>query len=89
MNINKSVFVEILEMLENDGCINYFELYKNENKIGVYSKISSRRGEDSFYYFDTNNNLVNPQILEIQKKIEKLEKEKNDLENQLKLLTNN
>ena len=89
MNINKSVCVEILEMLENDGCIDYFQLYKNENKIKVYSKIYSNRGEDAIYYFDTNNNLINPKIFEIQKKIEKLEKEKNDLENQLKLLTNN
>ena len=84
MNISKDIFVEILGVLENDGCIDSFQFYKNENVIKVYS---SR--DDVIYHFDDNNNLINPQIFAIQRKIEKLEKEKNNLENQLKLLTNN
>ena len=84
MNISKDTFVEVLGILENDGCIDSFQFYKNENIIKVYS------GEDDvIYHFDDNDNLINPQIFEIQRKIEKLEKEKNNLENQLKLLTNN
>ena len=83
MNISKDTFVEILEMLENDGCIDSFQFYKNENVIKVYSC-----RDDAIYHFDDNNNLINPQIFVIQKKIEKLEKEKNNLENKLKLLTN-
>lgn len=84
MNISKDTFVEILGILENDGCIDSFQFYKNENVIKVYS---SRN--DAIYHFDDNNNLISPQIFAIQRKIEKLEKEKNNLENQLKLLTNN
>ena len=84
MNISKDTFAEILGMLENDGCIDSFQFYKNENVIKVYS---SR--DDAIYHFDDNNNLINPQIFAIQRKIEKLEKEKNNLENQLKLLINN
>ena len=83
MNISKDTFVEILEMLENDGCIDSFQFYKNENVIKVYSC-----RDYAIYHFDDNNNLINPQIFVIQKKIEKLEKEKNNLENKLKLLTN-
>ena len=82
MNISKDTFVEILGMLENDGCIDSFQFYKNENVIKVYS---SR--DDAIYHFDDSNNLINPQIFAIQKKIEKLEKEKNNLKNQLKVLT--
>ena len=85
MNIDKNTFVEILGMLENDGCIDNFYFYESGNVIKVYSC----GGEDAVYHFDNNNNLVNPKIFAIQKKLEKLEKEKNDLENQLKLLTNN
>lgn len=83
MNIDKNTFIEILEILENDGCISSFHFFKNENEIKVYSR------DDAVYHFDVNNNLINPQIFIIQKKIERLEKEKNNLENQLKLLTNN
>lgn len=86
MNINKNIFAEILMMLENDCCIDNFRFYENGNVIKVYSC----NGEDiAVYHFDNNNNLVNPQIFAIQKQLEKLEKEKNDLEHQLKLLTNN
>ena len=85
MNINKNTFAEILGMLENDGCIDSFNFFESGNVIKVYSC----GGEDAVYHFDNNNNLVNPKIFAIQKKLEKLEKEKNDLENQLKLLTNN
>ena len=84
MNISKDTFVEILGILENDGCIDSFQFYKTGNVIKVYS---SR--DDAIYHFDNNNNLINSQIFELQRKIEKLEKEKNNLENQLKLLTNN
>lgn len=83
MNISKDTFVEVLEILENDGCIDSFQFYKNENVIKVYSC-----RDDAIYHFDDNNNLINPQIFAIQRKIEKLEKEKNNLENKLKLLTN-
>ena len=83
MKVSKDTFVEILSMLENDGCIDSFQFYKNENVIKVYS---SR--DDAIYHFDNNNNLINPQIFVIQRKIEELEKEKNNLENQLNLLTN-
>lgn len=84
MNISKDTFVEILGMLENDGCIDSFQFYKIGNVIKVYSSRNN-----AIYHFDNNNNLINPQIFELQRKIEKLEKEKNNLENKLKLLTNN
>lgn len=80
--ITKKIFVEILEILENDGCIDSFQFYKNENII----KVCSSR-DDAIYHFDKNDNLINPQIFEIQKSIEKLEKQKKDLENKLNLLT--
>lgn len=85
MNINKNIFVEILGMLENDSCIEHFQFYESGSVIRVYSC----GGDDAFYHFDNNNNLINPQIYAIQRKIEKLEKEKKELENQLKRLTNN
>ena len=81
MNISKDIFVEILEILENDGCID-FQFYKNKNAIEVYSDANN-----ATYHFDNNNNLINPQIFKIQEKIKKLEEEKNKLENELKLLT--
>jgi|GEM_PF-4880313 len=84
MKISKDTFVKILGILENDGCIDTFQFYKNENVIKVYS---SR--DDAIYRFDDNDNLINPQIFAIQREIEELEKQKNKLENQLKLLTNN
>lgn len=83
MTINKNTFIKVLEILENDDCLVYFQFYKNENII----KICTDR-DDVVYHFDNNNNLINPKIFAIQKKIEKLEKEKIDLENQLKALTN-
>ena len=82
MNIDKNTFIEILEILENDGCISSFHFFKNENEI----KVSSR--DDAVYQFDDNDILINPPIFTIQRRIKKLEKEKNKLENQLKLLTN-
>ena len=84
MTINKNTFVEILEILENDGCIDSFQFYKNENVI----KVCTDR-DDAIYHFDNNNNLIKQRIFVIEKKIEKREKEKNNLENQLKVLTNN
>lgn len=82
--ITKKIFVEILEMLEHDYLIDDFQFYKNENVI----KVCSSR-ENAIYHFDENDNLINPQIFEIQKNIEKLEKQKKDLENKLNLLTSN
>ena len=82
--ITKKMFVEILYMLEHDCLIDDFQFYKNENVIKVASS-----SENAFYHFDENDNLINPQIFEIQKNIEKLEKQKKDLENKLNLLTNN
>lgn len=83
MNIDKNTFVEILRILERDGCISSFHFFKSENEVKVYSR------DDAIYQFDNNDNLINPPIFAIQRKIKKLEKEKNKLENQLKLLTNN
>lgn len=80
--ITKKIFVEILEMLESDYLIDNFQIYKNENVI----KVESDR-ENEIYRFDENDNLINPQIFKIQKEIEKLEKQKKELENKLKLLT--
>ena len=84
MNINKNTFVEVLEILENDGCIDSFQLYKNKNAIEVYSDANN-----ATYHFDNDNNLINPQIFKIQEEIKKLEEEKKRLENKLKSLTRN
>lgn len=82
--IDKETFVAVLEILEHDDCIDSFQFYKNENAIKVCIF------EDSaIYHFDNNNVLINPQIFELQKKIERLKQETNTLENQLKSLTNN
>lgn len=83
MTIDKNTFIEVLEILENDGCIDFFQFHINENVV----KVCTDR-DDVIYHFDNNDNLINPKIFAIQKKIEKLEKEKKDLENQLKALTN-
>lgn len=83
MNIDKNTFVEILRILERDSCISSFHFFKSENEIKVYSR------DDAVYQFDDNDILINPPIFAIQRRIKKLEKEKNKLENQLKLLTNN
>lgn len=79
--ITKKIFIEILEMLENDYLIDNFQIYKNENVI----KVESDR-ENEIYHFDENDNLINSQIFKIQKEIEKLEKQKKDLENKLNLI---
>ena len=39
------------------------------------------------YVFDENENLINPKIQKLQSKINHLEKQKKELENQIKLLT--
>lgn len=37
MAINKNTFVEILEILESDGCIDGFNFFESGNVIKVYS----------------------------------------------------
>ena len=61
MNIDKNTFVEILGILENDGCIDNFYFFENGNVIKIYSC----GGEDAVYHFDNNNNLVNTKIFAI------------------------
>lgn len=82
--MNKKIFVEVLEFLETDGIIEEFEFYVKNNSIGVFSLYHD---EKAVYVFDENENLINPKILKLQKQIDSLERQKKELENQIKLLT--
>ena len=84
MIMNKKTFVEVLDYLETDSIIEDFEYFKKNNSIGVWSL----RGEEkAVYVFDENENLINPKIQKLKSKINHLEKQKKELENQIKLLT--
>lgn len=84
MIMNKKTFVEVLDYLETDGIIEDFEFFKKNNSIGVWSLGGE---EKAVYVFDENENLINPKIQKLQSKINYLEKQKKELENQIKLLT--
>ena len=84
MIMNKKIFVEVLDYLETDGIIEDFEFFKKNNSIGVWSLGGE---EKAVYVFDENENLINPKIQKLQSKINYLEKQKKELENQIKLLT--
>ena len=82
--MNKKTFVEVLEYLENDDIIEDFEFVKTNNSIAVWSLGGE---EKAVYSFDKNEKLINPKIRKLQEKLEDLEKQKKELENQIKLLT--
>ena len=82
--MNKKTFVEVLEYLETDSIIEDFEFLKKNNSIYVWSLGGE---EKAVYVFDENENLINPKIQKLQSKINHLEKQKKELENQIKLLT--
>ena len=82
--MNKKTFVEVLEYLENDDIIEDFEFIKTNNSIAVWSLSGE---EKAVYTFDKNEKLINPKIRKLQEKLEDLEKQKKELENQIKLLT--
>ena len=84
MIMNKKTFVEVLDYLETDGIIEDFEFFKKNNSIGVWSLGGE---EKAIYIFDENENLINPKIQKLQSQINHLEKQKKELENQIKLLT--
>lgn len=86
MKVNKNIFIEILKILREDGIIDDFNYYEKENVIKIYFDNFLER---PIYHFDNNDNLIHPQIYEIKKEIKKLEKERENLENKLKLLTEN
>ena len=81
--MNKKTFVKVLEYLETDGVIEDFEFFKKNNSIAVWSLGGE---EKATYVFDENENLINPKIQKLQSKINHLEKQKKELENQIKLL---
>ena len=83
--MNKKTFVEVLEYLETAGIIEDFEFFKKINSIAVWSLDGE---EKAVYVFDENENLINPKIQKLQNQIDRLEKQKKELENQIKLLTN-
>lgn len=83
--MNKKTFVEVLEYLETDGIIEDFEFFKKNNSIAVWSLDGE---EKAVYVFDESENLINPKIQKLQNQIDRLEKQKKELENQIKLLTN-
>lgn len=84
--VTKEIFIKVLEALEYEKCIDSFDIFEKENTIKIWSYYGE--GDDVIYHFDENNNLIPPQIYEIQKQIDKLIKEKNKLENELKILKN-
>ena len=83
--MNKKTFVEVLEYLETDGIIEDFVFFKKNNSIAVWSLDGE---EKAVYVFDESENLINPKIQKLQNQIDRLEKQKKELENQIKLLTN-
>lgn len=82
--MNKKTFVEVLEYLETDNIIEGFEFFKKNNSIAVWSLDGE---EKAVYTFDKNEKLINPKIRKLQNQIDKLEEQKKELENQIKLLT--
>ena len=84
--ITKETFIKVLEVLKYENCIDSFDIFEKENTIKVWSYYDE--GDEPIYHFDENNNLINPKVYEIQKQIDKLIKEKNKLENELKILKN-
>lgn len=82
--MNKKTFVEVLEYLENDDIIEGFEFFKKNNSIAVWSLDGE---EKAVYTFDENEKLINPKIRKLQEKLEGLERQKKEIENQIKLLT--
>jgi len=84
--VTKEIFIKVLEVLECKNCIDSFDIFEKENTIKVWSYYGD--GDEVIYHFDENNNLINPKVYEIQKQIDKLIKEKNKLENELKILKN-
>ena len=82
--MNKKTFVEVLEYLENDDIIESFEFIKTNNSINVWSLSGE---EKAVYSFNKKDELIDPRIAKLQKKLEEIEKQKKELENQIKLLT--
>lgn len=83
--MNKKTFVEVLEYLENDDIIEDFEFIKANNSIAVWSLGGE---EKAVYSFNKKDELIDPRITKLQKQLDELEKQKKDLENKIKLLTN-
>lgn len=84
--ITKETFIKVLEALECKNCIDSFDIFEKENTIKIWSYYED--GDEVIYHFDEDNNLINPKVYEIQKQIDKLNKEKIKLENELKILKN-
>lgn len=83
--MKKEDFVKVLEILEYTDMIGTYNFLTKENAIKVFDTCDG--GDyDYTYYFDENNNLIHPQIIDIKEKIKKLEQEKQEYEETLKKL---
>lgn len=83
--MKKEDFVKVLEILEYTDMIDTYNFLTKENAIKVYNACDGD-DYDYTYYFDENNNLIHPQIIDIKEKIKKLEQEKQEYEETLKKL---
>lgn len=81
--MNKKTFAEVLEWLETDDIIEGFDFEKN-NSICVWSLGGE---EKATYLFDEKDKLINPKIQKLQKQLDRLEQQKKEIENEIKLLT--
>lgn len=80
--MKKEDFIKMLEVLEYTNMIGIYNFVTGENAINVVDGCDY----DYTYYFDENNNLIHPQIIDIKEKIKKLEQEKQEYEETLKKL---
>ena len=86
--MKKEDFVKVLEIFKYTETITKYNFLIEENAIEVLNEWDA--DYDYTYYFDENDNLIHPQIIDIKKRIKQLEQEKQECEETLKkLLTNN
>ena len=82
--MKKEDFVKVLEILEYTDIISKYNFLTEENAIKVSDACDSNY--DYIYYFDENNKIIHPQIIETKKRIKQLEQEKQEYKETLKKL---
>lgn len=86
MNITKEMIIYILNILKKDQVIEDYKFYKKENSIVV--ERSKNYGCKSCFKFNEKDNLINPAIIKIKKRIEELQEQLSVLEKEKTELMN-
>ena len=85
--MKKEDFVKVLEILKDTDIIDRYDFLIEENAIKITNIIEEYYDSyDYTYYFDEDNNLIHPQIIDTKKRIKQLEQEKQECEETLKKL---